>query len=113
MRRFSQEFMKLCLYIFRLVTSFSHDKGEVIFVLDLQNLFFDVADEIVKIVLELFGQLFHSGHGDVLFVENLLDGLTQHIECFLQLHINGDTLQHLLLSLFADIETLILIISIY
>lgn len=54
--------MELCFYVFGLVAGFGHDEGQVVFMLDLQNLLLYIADEIVEVVLELFGQLLHSSY---------------------------------------------------
>lgn len=67
--------MELCLDVLGLVAGFGHDEGEIIFVLDLHDLLLDITYEIVEVVLELFWQLLHSSHGDVFFIEDLLDGL--------------------------------------
>lgn len=39
--------------VFGLITGFCHNEGEVVLVLYLQDLLFDVADEVVEVVLEL------------------------------------------------------------
>jgi hypothetical protein len=43
--------VKLTLDILRLVARLGHDKGQIILILNLEDLLFDVTDEFVKIIL--------------------------------------------------------------
>jgi hypothetical protein len=93
------------------VAGFDHDEGEVVFVFDLDYLLADVDQELVEVVLELFGQCAQVGDGDVLFVEDLFDLSSQGVEDVLDLQVDGCLADVDLLAFFADLEVVVHVLA--